>query len=277
MASFNIYSKKNLKVIKILSLAILILISFTTPFKFYNLMHNEAAALFSPSEIVITIVNFLLNLFLIIFSAILIKHPEKFFLIGIESLAWSICMSIFDSESMMSLIMLCVTFSTLLLRSNFLHIKKKAFLAFILLYLFELLIPLREGLSIFIEVFFEKIGTSILLGILLFFAYEYSKQKGINESVKDKVLNLAQFKGIDRSDLYLLQDILANKKYKEIAHKIHGSEGALRNKLSKIYKILEVGDRIGFLTIYSGYKLIYEPGSIYQSTTQPSHQADRSC
>ena len=59
--------------------------------------------------------------------------------------------------------------------------------------------------------------------------------------------------------MYLLQQVHDNKKYKEIAQSIHGSEGALRNKLSKIYKILEVGDRTGFLTIYSGYELIYEP------------------
>lgn len=62
--------------------------------------------------------------------------------------------------------------------------------------------------------------------------------------------------------MYLLQDVLENKKYKEITQKIHDSEGALRNKLSKIYKILEVGDRTGFLTIYSGYELVYEPEEI---------------
>ena len=67
------------------------------------------------------------------------------------------------------------------------------------------------------------------------------------------------YPGLERSDLMLLQDVLNNMKYKDIAQKIHGSEGALRNKLSRIYKILEVGDRTGFLTIYSGYKLIFEP------------------
>ena len=125
--------------------------------------------------------------------------------------------------------------------------------------MFELLIPLREGLEVFFNVFFEKLGASILLGFLLFFSCEFAKQQGIRANVKNKVLNLAQYKGIDRSDMYLLQQVLDNKKYKEIAKKMHGSEGALRNKLSKIYKILEVGDLIGFLTIYSGYTLIYEP------------------
>ena len=155
--------------------------------------------------------------------------------------------------------MLCVTFSTLLLRGNFNNNKKKILLTFIILYLFELLIPLRQGFEIFINVFFQKIGTTILLGIIGFFSFEYCRQIFSNESTNEKIMNIAKFKGLDRSDMYLLQQVLDNKKYKEIAQSIHGSEGALRNKLSKIYKILEVGDRTGFLTIYSGYELIYEP------------------
>ena len=98
--------------------------------------------------------------------------------------------------------------------------------------------------------------------ICIFFIYQFAKQNGVREGSKDKVLNLAQFKGLDRSDMILLQDIMTQMKYKEIAKKIHGSEGALRNKLSRIYKILEVGDRTGFLTIYSGYELIYDPEAV---------------
>ena len=131
-------------------------------------------------------------------------------------------------------------------------------MGFLLLYLFELFIPLREGITVFLNVFFARVGISILLGIMLFFAFEYAKQIATKNATKEKVLNLAQYQGLERSDMFLLQAILDNKKYKEIAYEIHGSEGALRNKLSRIYKILEVGDRTGFLTIYSGYKLIFE-------------------
>ena len=127
-------------------------------------------------EIILSIFSFLLNFLLIVFSAILIKFPQKLFLIGIEALAYSLGMSIFDSEAIMSLLMLCVTFSTLLLRGNFNNNKKKILLTFIILYLFELLIPLRQGFEIFINVFFQKIGTTILLGIIGFFSFEYCKQ-----------------------------------------------------------------------------------------------------
>lgn len=259
MTEKHIYSNKNLKIIKIISLVILIMISFATVEKFYNLFHKPLDENNTIIDYFIITLNYLFNFMLIIFSAIMIKYPQKFFLIGIESLAYSLAMSIVNSDSFLSLLMLCVTFSTLLLRNNFEKIKKKALLSFILIYLFELLIPLREGIDVFSDVLFEKLGASVLLGFLLFFSCEFAKQQGIRANVKNKVLNLAQYNGIDRSDMYLLQDVLDNKKYKEIAQEIHGSEGALRNKLSKIYKILEVGDRTGFLSIYSGYELIYEP------------------
>ena len=259
MPNQHIYTHKNLKAIKIISLAILILISLTTPFKLYKVFKELKTISYSTLEIILSVFSFLLNFLLIVFSAILIKYPQKLFLIGIEALAYSLTMSIFDSEAMMSLLMLCVTFSTLLLRGNFNNNKKKILLTFIILYLFELLIPLRQGFEIFLNVFFQKIGTSILIAIIGFFSFEYCKQIFSKESSNEKILNIAKFKDLDRSDMYLLQQVLDNKKYKEIAHSIHGSEGALRNKLSKIYKILEVGDRVGFLTIYSGYELVYNP------------------
>lgn len=261
MSGKYIYTNKNLTIIKIISLAVLILICYGTVNKFYNLIYNSNNNEYTIIDICLIILSFSLNFMLIIFSAIMLRYPQKFSLIGIESLVYSLAMSIIDSNSYLSLLMLCVTFSTLLLRNNFEKIKKKALISFILLYLFELLIPLREGLEVFLDVFFEKLGASVLLGFLLFFSCEFAKQQGIRANVKNKVLNLAQYNGIDRSDMYLLKDVLDNKKYKEIAQEIHGSEGALRNKLSKIYKILEVGDRIGFISIYSGYKLIYEPES----------------
>lgn len=261
MSGKHIYTNKNLKAIQVISLVVLILISYSTTKKFYNLFHKPLDETYTLVDYFVITLNYILNFMLIIFSVIMVKYPQKFILLGIESLAYSLAMSIVNSDSFFSLLMLCVSFSTFLLRNNFEKFKKKTLLLFIILFLFELLIPLREGLEVFFDVFFEKLGASILLGFLLFFSCEFAKQQGVRENVKDKVLNLAQYKGIDRSDMYLLQQVLDNKKYKEIAHSIHGSEGALRNKLSKIYKILEVGDRTGFLSIYSGYELIYEPES----------------
>ena len=259
MTNKNVYTKKNLRIIRIISLAILILISITTPLKMYGYYQEMKVTEYTIVEAIMGVLSIALNILLITTSAILVRYPQKFFIIGIVALAYSLGMSLWDSEAIMSLLMLCVTFSTLLLRSNFTREKKKIIIIFAFIYLLELLFPLRQGLDVFLTLLTQKAGTSLLLGIIFFFSFEYTKQISNREASKDKVLNLAAFKGLERSDMYLLKQVLDNKKYKEIADSIHGSEGALRNKLSKIYKVLEVGDRIGFLTIYSGYELIYEP------------------
>ena len=259
MSTKHVYTQKNLKFIRIISLAILILISYTTPIKFFDFLEDVKKVPYTGLDYLLVTIIFLLNISLIIVSALLLKYPEKFFLIGIEALAYSLGMAIVDSNAIMSLLMLCVTFSTLLLRSNFDKAKKKILIAFAFLYLFELLIPLKNGLEDFYRTLTDKIGISIIMGIILFFFFEYAKQIIKKESTKEKKLNIALYDGLERSDMFLLQDVLDHKKYKEIAKNIHGSEGYLRNKLSKIYKTLEVGDRTGFLAIYSGFEVIYEP------------------
>ena len=121
----HIYTNKNLTIIKIISLAVLILICYGTVNKFYNLIHNSNND-YTIIDICLIILSFSLNFMLITFSAIMLKYPQKFSLIGIESLVYSLSMSIIDSNSYLSLLMLCVTFSTLLLRNNFEKIKKKS-------------------------------------------------------------------------------------------------------------------------------------------------------
>ncbi len=66
----------------------------------------------------------------------------------------------------------------------------------------------------------QKIEFLFAFAISTFFFCEYSKQNFLRETLKDKVLNLADYKGIERSDLYLLQDISNNVKYKEIAKRL---------------------------------------------------------
>ena len=44
-----------------------------------------------------------------------------------------------------------------------------------------------------------------------------------------------------------------------IAIDFNQKEGSIRNRLNKIYDILGVADRIGFLTTYTGFQIVYEP------------------
>ena len=119
MTTKNIYNKKILMIIRIISLSILILLSITTPQKFYKTILILKEIECSNLEKIVELSSLLLNCLVIISSAILIKYPHKFFLIGIGALDYSLGMAIWDLEATMSLLMLCVTFCTLLLRNNF--------------------------------------------------------------------------------------------------------------------------------------------------------------
>lgn len=259
MKAHNLYSNKTLLGIRIFSAATLILLLITTSGKIQDLFINN---FYKTSDLVTKfdkILNITLNTFIIISAAILIVQPYRFFLISLLSLFYSLCAELFNTCSFTGFLMLFVAISSFCFRINFRTHKKLTLMIFIPVTLFEIFFQLTKGMEIFWIMTYQKLEIVFTVAISSFFFCQHQKQNTIRDLTKDKVLNLAAFKGLERSDLYLLEDVMNNLKYKEIAKKINGSEGALRNKLSKIYKILEVGDKIGFLTIYSGYKLIYEP------------------
>ncbi len=215
--------------------------------------------LFTHKYFILILVFRFLIIFLLIWLSI---KPQNFILIGIISLIAFIDNNIFTSGNYINIILYALFISTFLIRGWFNTYKILKYGFSILLYIIELLPSFFVHNEDYLSIFLTKIAFSILTLAVIFFFSEYAKQTGIKAGSGTRTLNLASFKGIERSDMFLLQDVLNNMKYKDIAQKIHGSEGALRNKLSKIYKILEVGDRTGFLTIYSGYTLIYEPEEI---------------
>lgn len=262
MSPNKLYSTVILKTVRYISLITFFLLIFTTTLstkEYFELVYGK------DLHIINTIAycsGLLVNLTTIVFAVILIFHPQRFFLIGIGSLLQSLGGASFNPYSYMCMLMLGITAGTFLVRTNNPNAKKRIFILIGITYLYELFIPLIYDNTNFLDFAIERFGATFAILICIFFFYQFAKQKGIREGSKEKILNLAKFKELDRSDMLLLQDVLNQMKYKEIAQKIHGSEGSLRNKLSKIYKILEVGDRTGFITIYSGYELIYDPKSV---------------
>lgn len=261
-----IYTNKFIKTVSIFAILSTVLLLFRNGMRIFDIIHNypEYAVLTKREYfryISIIIQNFI---FIGIFIFLIFK-PQKFILIGLIALFYAIDILLSNTQfPFMGIPMFALSIATFAIRGFFFKNKKLKISIFATIYILCLVIPV-----FYIEYFFDylivKIAISFVILIAIFFFTEYAKQMASRLATKEKILNIASFKGLERSDMLLLQQVLDNKKYKEIAHSIHGSEGALRNKLSKIYKILEVGDRIGFLTIYSGYELIYEPESIEAS------------
>lgn len=256
----NIYSNNVLRVIRYMAIATLIILLTTVAVKVFYLFGGGVFQDYLITKKIMVMIHLLLCGTIITFSIILIKSPQKLFLIGIGSLLFSILMSVVGRNSYMCILMYSLSYATFLLRFDSRKYKKLTFLIFLPVIIFEFLAPLMDSLTFFIDMTIQKIGVIFALFLIIYFFSECAKQKSIKQNTEKKVLNLADYEGLERSDLFLLQDVMDNVRYKNIAEKINGSEGALRNKLSQIYKILEVGDKIGFITIYSGYDLIYEPG-----------------
>ena len=258
-----IYTKKFIKAVSIFSILATILLTFRTGMRIYDIIFNYPEYEVIPKDLFFRYVSVIIdNLVFIGIFIFLIFKPQKFILIGVIALFYSFDALVTNMQQpYMGIPMFILGVATFAIRGFFLKKTKLKIAIFAAIYLISLIIPVFYD-DQFSEHFITKIAISFVTLISLFFFTEYARQRGSIRATKDKILNIASYKGLDRSDMYLLQQVLDKKKYKEIAHSIHGSEGALRNKLSKIYKILEVGDRVGFLTIYSGYELVYEPESV---------------
>ena len=255
-----IYTKKFMKAVSLFSLFATILLTARTGMRIFDIIVNHSEYEVLTKALYARYVSIIINncIFIGIFIFLIFK-PQKFILIGLMALFYSFDALLTNSQQpYMGIPMFALCVATFVIRGFFLKKTKLKIFIFVAVYIICLIAPVFYDEQ-FTEHLITKIAISFVITIFVFFFAEYAKQMAYKVATKDKVLNIASFKGLERSDMYLLQQVLDNKKYKEIAQSINGSEGALRNKLSKIYKILEVGDRTGFLTIYSGYELIYEP------------------
>ncbi len=262
----NLYTKKFIKLISIFAIIASLLLAVRTVERIWDLIKNpEDYELMSIKLLIKSYFLIVENIIFIVLYIFLIFNPQRFIIIGITALFYSID-NLLSSVQLpyMGVPMFTLCIGTFAFRGFFNTHKKIKIGIFAFIYIVSLFLPIFYDPE-FVEHITSKIAITLVTILSMFFFSEYTKQVGKNQATKDKVLNLAEFKGLDRSDMYLLQQVLDNVKYKEIAQKIHGSEGALRNKLSKIYKTLEVGDRTGFLSIYSGYELLYEPEAVNQT------------
>ena len=74
----------------------------------------------------------------------------------------------------------------------------------------------------------------------------------------DKILNIADYSETTERDAKWLTLVQQGVKYEAIAIDYELTLGTVQNRLNKIYHILETGDRIGFLSIYSNAEIVYK-------------------
>ena len=119
-----------------------------------------------------------------------------------------------------------------------------------------ILLRLHFGKEIFLNTLTENIAYPLVLCIPLLLLKRY--HQSIIDSNTVKLLNLAEYPGLTEHDIPLLQKVLENKQYKVISAELFRSEGTVRNRLNKIYDILGVKDKTGFITTFTGYEIIFK-------------------
>lgn len=125
-----------------------------------------------------------------------------------------------------------------------------------LFYLITVLLYLRSGWAFFSEQLLDILQILLISFCIIFIIYEYMKAQ--SQNIKDKILNIAEFSETTERDAKWLTLVQQGVKYEAIAIDYELTLGTVQNRLNKIYHILETGDRIGFLSIYSNAKIIYK-------------------
>ena len=243
------YNRKFLFCIKIVSL---ICVIFLTSVEIYNFLTQESLS--SPKFIQ----NFIENIISIFCFAILSLYPHKLELLAFPSFIYAIDCLALEVNNPIGILMYALGNVVLYVRGFFLRNTRVKIFITIILYIFLLLSGLYFGQELFLELLINKLGYTLVLSIIIFLLINKINNETSISSEPEKILNLAAFPGGKEDDVLLLQKVLENKQYKEIASEVFRSEGTVRNRLNKVYDLLGVMDRMGFITTYTGYEIVYK-------------------
>ncbi len=181
-------------------------------------------------------------------------NPEKLALFVPSLLFFSISNSIGNSNPAFPIIFLELAALLLWVRGFFKTHKTLKILALVLVYVVPLLFSLRSGWKLFAAQLFDIVQIILITFCIVFILYEYMRA----QTVTDKVLNLADYAETTKRDAEWLALVQQGVKYEAIAIDFDLTLGTVQNRLNKLYHLLETGDRIGFLSIYSNAKIVYQ-------------------
>ena len=237
-----------MRVLAVIAIVLLISINVLELLGFFN--PNEDKIDFATIRLVIE--NFLVAG---IFVFVLI-YPHKFGIIAIACFYYAIPSIMEETINPMGILMFGLAILILNVRGFFMkHIKVKIILLSLALFAMQC-IRLRFGIEFFINGLIDDIGYSLVFLSGIFFTHVFAVR---NVKPTEKILNVAEYEGLKEADADMLRRVLDNQQYKMIAIDFNQKEGSIRNRLNKIYDILGVADRIGFLTTYTGFQIVYEP------------------
>ena len=247
-------NKKFLLVIRIFAIvcaAFLTIVEITNQIK--DFLHDETIFVCFDS-----LYRTIANITVIVLSILLAIKPHKLGFLAVCSFHYAIECTVFEFHNPMGICMLFLGLSVLYFRGFFIHKPKQKSIVITVIYLLLILSELRFGIKDFFNELISKIGYILTLSIPFFLFISIINNQRRIENNSPKTLNLSVYPGLVENDTALLQKVLENKQYKVIAMEVERSEGTVRNRLNKVYDILGVMDRMGFISTYMGYAIVFQ-------------------
>lgn len=241
----SIYSKKFLLFIRLASIIFICILLYLTGHAVYDVYFQK------DYLCLIGLICGPLSIAILIFVVI---HPAKLALFVPPLIFYSITNAIGNANPAFPIIFLELAALLLWIRGFFYTRKTLKITGLVLVYMIPVLLNLRFGLAYFGKQLLQILQLVLVTLCSLYIMYEYMKA----QAVPDKFLNIADYPETTERDAKWLSLVQQGIKYEAIAIDYELTLGTVQNRLNKIYHILETGDRIGFLSIYSNAKIIFK-------------------
>lgn len=245
MKSF--YSKQFLTFIRIASCIFIAILSYLTSHAVYDVFILKSYAC------IFGLICGPLSILILIFVII---RPERLALFVPPLILYSLSNAIGNANPAFPIVFLELAAVLLWIRGYFNCHKTPKIISLIVFYLITLSLYLRSGWTAFAAQLLDALQILLISFCIIFIIYEYMKAQ--TQSVKDKTLNIADYPETTERDAKWLALVQQGVKYEAIAIDYELTLGTVQNRLNKIYHILETGDRIGFLSIYSNAEIVYK-------------------
>lgn len=245
--------QKNSCIIRLFSVLFITILSFSLVYKIFFDESYNSFKVFPFDLKILTILNFIG----IVLFIILLINPKKIFIISVFSFLYAFYFLIFEPYNQFGILMAFLCYYSLYFNKYFFKNTIKRTIIFCLVLIIPYSTQLRFGMDIFLNSFLNLlIGFSICMLIIYFCR---KKQNIItSKSIENKIINLNNYSGTKKDDTELLNLVLNNKQYTEIAQIVKRTEGTVRNRLNILYDILNVADKVEFIFRYYGYTIIYD-------------------
>lgn len=249
----SLYTKKTRYIIRFFSLVVIAFIAITLlrVILIGSDYHNSKEFFGNTTgTIILDTICLLAFTFLFIF-------PEKYIAVSIVTFLYAITIFTDEPNNPMGIIMSFLCYFSLNARNFFNKHKLAKNIIFFSSMIIAFICEIRFGINIFLNSFFFSFALLLTILFILFF-YKNIVITNFQNNYSTRILNIKPFSGTRKEDIQLLELILQNKTYKEISAILFRAEGTIRNRSNKLYDIIGVADRIGFITTYAGYKITYQ-------------------